>query len=1006
MDKEFDKSNLFNVRDGLKDLFNRPSFHQPAIDGVRAIAVLWVLMFHVWFFQNIEWTNGHVLPFYDSIFNNFAFSWLVKGGLGVDMFFVISGFLIGSIIFKEIKRSDKMNFRRFYARRFLRLMPVYVVAMILAVFFLKGENIDYAWANLLYVNNFISIENQYMGWCWSLAIEEQFYLIAPIFLLMMRKSEQFFMWCVGLLFIGWLLRILALEYYDLAVYWDFRDLGSDTWVGRFNHTYDNFYTRYGGLLIGVMAAWLHIYREGQLKHFFDNSKRIIFFSAIALTLFVISSMLDMKYLVDTPYVVQLTWYAIERDIFAASLAFLIIAALYSKDVIAQVLSKILGAKILYPIAQLSYSAYLMHEMIMIWLFPISTEFFIITLEISGNFAFILNAVLGLVLTFVSAMILYVFVERPCMRLRHHPMMKKIELSSLTVRGEPTGTSSGSSKSTVVAASAVIAGSAVLEAEILDEDLSKKLSNEPMFGTFSLKPALSIVLVMLLLSSTILYTVISSDEGELEDFTATVMVNDPTIFVTDSAGMPVNEQPLEMDFIFSDVGETGKEPSIGITSSGCMFFIAMEKPMRSCDYGETWTNVADITQAPFTSDPYGWVDPVTDRVFNIHMMGLESTWIGWSDNDGESWLGNPHDSGTTPLNDHIKLATGPWRDEGIFGPIGQINPIYETAVYFCFNKLVGISCFTSFDGGASFEVGGNIVGLASTNGGLHGAITTAPDGTVYVTPRVATPTLILSKDNGLTWDEIEMGTDVGTPNPRKNSEVATDSESNAYHIWTGEDQGIYMSTSTDSGLSWNQNSMRISPAEVISTAFPQTDAGDPGRIAITYLGSENVSLLNTTDIDGNNWNGNGHYAPGGVHYYIYVTYSLNALDENPTFHTRRLSSDPVQIGAMCLNSGDCRSDEGGSNRNLLDFNDLTIDLEGRVYIAFADGCIDACASSEDPQPADSRAGRGSVYFMANGPSLYVEEGEMMSPVDSSETQMPDKMTTALQLEVAREESYEE
>jgi hypothetical protein len=471
-------------------------------------------------------------------------------------------------------------------------------------------------------------------------------------------------------------------------------------------------------------------------------------------------------------------------------------------------------------------------------------------------------------------------------------------------------------------------------------------------------------------------------------------------------MPVDEAPLEMDFIFSDVGETGKEPSIGITSSGCMFFIAMEKPMRSCDHGESWTNVADITQAPFTSDPYGWVDPVTDRVFNIHMMGLESTWIGWSDNDGESWLGNPHDSGTTPLNDHIKLASGPWTDEGL-GLIGVFSQnVYETAVYFCFNKLVGISCFTSFDGGASFELGGNIVGLASTNGGLHGAITTAPDGTVYVTPRVETPTLIFSKDNGLNWEEREMGTDAGTPNPRKNSEVATDSESNAYHIWTGGDQGIYMSRSTDSGESWEQESIRISPAEVISTAFPQTDSGDPGRIAITYLGSENGSLLGTTDIDGNDWNGNGHLAPGGVHYHLYVTYSLNALDDNPTFHTRRLTNDPVQVGAICLNSGDCRSEEGGSNRNLLDFNDLTIDLEGRVYIAFADGCIDACASSENPQPADSRAGRGSVYFMANGPSLYVEVGEMMSPAVEPTTEEPDKMTIALQLEVAREESDEE
>ncbi|MBT5255396.1 MAG: hypothetical protein HOL72_06495, partial [Euryarchaeota archaeon] len=229
--------------------------------------------------------------------------------------------------------------------------------------------------------------------------------------------------------------------------------------------------------------------------------------------------------------------------------------------------------------------------------------------------------------------------------------------------------------------------------------------------------------------------------------------------------------------------------------------------------------------------------------------------------------------------------------------------------------------------------------------------------------------------------------------RKNSEVATDSESNAYHIWTGNDQGIYMSRSIDSGESWDSESIRVSPIEVISTAFPQTDAGDPGRIAVTYLGSENGSLIDTTDIDGNNWTGNGHYAPNGVHYHLYVTYSLNALDENPIFHTRRISDDPVQIGAMCLNSGDCRSDQGGSNRNLLDFNDLTIDLEGRVYIAFADGCIDACASSADPQPADSRTGRGSVYFLNEGPSLYLNN-EQLSGFESSSLSVDDKPVTLL------------
>ena len=469
--------------------------------------------------------------------------------------------------------------------------------------------------------------------------------------------------------------------------------------------------------------------------------------------------------------------------------------------------------------------------------------------------------------------------------------------------------------------------------------------------------------------------------EVEEEAEIIVEEDTRFFVTDMFGEPSSEAPIDMSFQFSDVGETGKEPSIGITSSGCMFFIAMEKPMRSCDYGQSWENMADITQAPFTSDPYGWVDPVTDRVFNIHMMGLESTWIGWSDNDGESWLGNPHDSGTTPLNDHIKLASGPWIDSA-YGLIGQLNPTYETAVYFCFNKLAGISCFTSFDGGATFEVGGDIVGLASTNGGLHGAITTAPDGTVYLTPRVATPTILMSKDNGLNWEEREMGTDVGTPNPRKNSEVATDTESNAYHVWTGSDFGVYMSRSTDSGMTWEQESIRLSPNQVISNTFPQVDAGDPGRIAITYLGSEDASELNQSDIDGNPWNGNPHFATSNVSYYLYITYSLNALDENPTFHTMRVSDDPVQIGSICLNSGDCR-DIGGSNRNLLDFNDLHIDLEGRVYVGFADGCTGDCASNPNATAENSRDGRGSVYYLANGPSLLVEKGELSHLLTTSE-----------------------
>lgn len=130
------------------------------IDGVRAIAVIWVIIFHAWLFQYNDFqTVG------DGIFDSPFLIWISKGDLGVDLFFVISGFLIGSILFKEYKRTQQINFKRFYARRFLRLMPVYVFSMILGVYFLNEtdpEGWKDAWSNLLYINNFV--RNSYMGW--------------------------------------------------------------------------------------------------------------------------------------------------------------------------------------------------------------------------------------------------------------------------------------------------------------------------------------------------------------------------------------------------------------------------------------------------------------------------------------------------------------------------------------------------------------------------------------------------------------------------------------------------------------------------------------------------------------------------------------------------------------------------------------------------------------------------------------------------------------------------
>jgi peptidoglycan/LPS O-acetylase OafA/YrhL len=146
----------------------------PGLDGVRALAVLGVLLYHA----DLTWISG--------------------GFLGVDVFFVLSGFLITSLLLEEYDRSGRINFGRFYLGRARRLLPALVlmlliVSAVVAVFFrdaaatLRADVI----ASMIYMNNWWYVLNdasyfEFIGrppllkHLWSLAVEEQFYLVWPL----------------------------------------------------------------------------------------------------------------------------------------------------------------------------------------------------------------------------------------------------------------------------------------------------------------------------------------------------------------------------------------------------------------------------------------------------------------------------------------------------------------------------------------------------------------------------------------------------------------------------------------------------------------------------------------------------------------------------------------------------------------------------------------------------------------------------------------------------------
>lgn len=401
------------MRDYLSRLFHRPSQNYKSIDGIRAIAVLWVIFFHSWLFQYLDFKEVS-----DGIFDHPYLIWITKGDLGVDLFFVISGFLIGTILFKELKRTGTLNFKIFYTRRFLRLLPVYIFSMILGLYFIEGDNWKTAWSNLLYINNYV--RGSYMGWTWSLAIEEQFYIVIPFLIAFVipkfKNKVPIFSFLAVL--------CIAMTYYYSVEIFDFKvpfesEFLDDQWEDWFWGYYMLTHLRYGGLLSGVIGAYLNVYHQERIKDFFNQKGALtnVLFVLSVLAFMLISSIslgqwtnLSTSIFDNLSNDIPRVYEIIHREIFSYSVVFIIFSCLYSSSIIVKPVNSFLSARFFYPLAQISYSAYLFHEMFMFWFFPkfnVFAEGRLTDLEIVWT-----NSIISLVVIILAATLMYLFVEQP------------------------------------------------------------------------------------------------------------------------------------------------------------------------------------------------------------------------------------------------------------------------------------------------------------------------------------------------------------------------------------------------------------------------------------------------------------------------------------------------------------------------------------------------------------------------------------------------------------------
>lgn len=403
----------FSLRRNIQILLRPEAGQLRPIDGLRALSILLVLAVHcVWF-----------LSIFDSYAPAFFYSspiwlnWVFNGELGVDVFFVISGFLISSILMTEYRNSHTIRFGHFYKRRFMRLMPAYLLAMGLGLMALP--NGQYVWTNLLYINNLFPANTHFMPWTWSLAIEEQFYFLFPLLLLwvMRHRSPVRLLGVAAVAFLGSLLiRYLIIHYHELSLPICWYENSCEGFFDVIDAIYVKPWARFGSFLPGIFVAYFHVFYGEQLRVVFHRYRRLVgLLTLVSLitVLFVLSVPVNNQQAYFSEFWGAL-YYVGYRNLFTVAVGVILLATLYCNVGLSGFLATCLSSRILYPVGQLAYSTYLFHPFV---IGGIYTGIFQLTPQLPTVQKIALATVIGVPMSLVVAGLVYLFVERPFMNMR-------------------------------------------------------------------------------------------------------------------------------------------------------------------------------------------------------------------------------------------------------------------------------------------------------------------------------------------------------------------------------------------------------------------------------------------------------------------------------------------------------------------------------------------------------------------------------------------------------------
>ena len=379
------------IRSGWHELAHRPASQVPALDALRAFAVFLVIGAH---YAAGQWppAGGPDLR----LAHNPIFYY---GWTGVDLFFILSGYLIGKQLWRELDRTGTVRVPRFWLRRGFRIWPLYF-AMLGYLTFWLGRPVE--WPDWVFLSNYVPTV---YGRSWTLSTEEQFYIVVPLLLLLTtrvlpRKAQ------------AWPLIALIVAVQPVRLWQRQHLLASGLPADKLAELM-NFpiHVHCEALLIGLLIAYLHTSRP----HLFRATGRWGT-SALGVWVAVIGTGVGMA--LDI----------INKDAFA----FLALSLIYGSVMFLVLvdrspLTSLLRARVFYPFSRLAYGMYLNH----FWFGHGSTAWTVAHLSgplRSPVLVFFAGLVIGTAISAGVATISFILIEHPFLMLREHWFGEKVRSS--------------------------------------------------------------------------------------------------------------------------------------------------------------------------------------------------------------------------------------------------------------------------------------------------------------------------------------------------------------------------------------------------------------------------------------------------------------------------------------------------------------------------------------------------------------------------------------------------